>query len=64
MLQTLRKVFSFNSIAGDIPLLPTKMSEIKIVRKPRYDGRIKKRQWEDRRSDKGAGLDLDTKKVK
>ncbi|KAH0822550.1 hypothetical protein GEV33_000205 [Tenebrio molitor] len=33
------------------------MSEVKIVRKPRYDGRIKKRQWEDRRSDKGAGLD-------
>ncbi|XP_050308285.1 pseudouridylate synthase 1 homolog isoform X2 [Anthonomus grandis grandis] len=33
------------------------MSEVKVTRKPKYDGRTKKRQWEDRRSDKGAGLD-------
>ncbi|KAL1505798.1 hypothetical protein ABEB36_005276 [Hypothenemus hampei] len=33
------------------------MNENKVTRKPRYDGRTKKRQWEERRSDKGAGLD-------
>lgn len=27
------------------------MSEIKAVRKQRYDGRCKKRKWEERRSD-------------
>uniref|UniRef100_A0A1Y1JX55 Pseudouridylate synthase 1 homolog n=1 Tax=Photinus pyralis TaxID=7054 RepID=A0A1Y1JX55_PHOPY len=27
-----------------------------IIKKPKYDGRTKKRKWEDRRSDKGAGL--------
>lgn len=26
-------------------------------KKPKYDGRSKKRQWQDRRTDKGAGLD-------
>ncbi|KAF7282430.1 hypothetical protein GWI33_002660 [Rhynchophorus ferrugineus] len=33
------------------------MSQGPLGRKPRYDGRTKKRQWEERRSDKGAGLD-------
>ncbi|XP_060530503.1 pseudouridylate synthase 1 homolog [Cylas formicarius] len=33
------------------------MNKNKEVRKPRYDGRTKKRQWEERRSDKGEGLD-------
>lgn len=33
------------------------MSNSHSVRKPRYDGRTKKRQWEERRSDKGEGLD-------
>lgn len=56
MLQTIRKILPFNFFS-ELPRVPTKMSEVKIVRKPRYDGRIKKRQWEDRRSDKGAGLD-------
>ncbi|KAF5283528.1 hypothetical protein FQR65_LT13849 [Abscondita terminalis] len=27
-----------------------------VIKKPKYDGRTKKRKWEDRRSDKGAGL--------
>ncbi|XP_017776841.1 PREDICTED: tRNA pseudouridine synthase A, mitochondrial isoform X1 [Nicrophorus vespilloides] len=35
------------------------MSEIKnTIRKARYDGRTKKRKWEDRRADQGAGLDM------
>lgn len=32
------------------------------IRKIRYDGRIKKRKWEERRTDKGAAFDV--KKLK
>lgn len=34
------------------------MNEAVIVRKARYDGRSKKRQWEERRTDKGAAFDV------
>lgn len=37
--------------------LPDIVSEIKMPQKVRYDGRSKKRQWQERRTDKGAGLD-------
>ncbi|KAJ3666707.1 hypothetical protein Zmor_002141 [Zophobas morio] len=63
MLQTIRKILPFYFSSSDLPHLPSKMSEIKIVRKPRYDGRVKKRQWEERRSDKGAGLDATKSKL-
>ncbi|ENN71395.1 pseudouridylate synthase 1 homolog [Dendroctonus ponderosae] len=33
------------------------MNEGEVNKKPKYDGRSKKRQWQDRRTDKGAGLD-------
>lgn len=33
------------------------VSEIRMPQKVKYDGRSKKRQWQERRTDKGAGLD-------
>ncbi|XP_044259012.1 tRNA pseudouridine synthase A [Tribolium madens] len=63
MLQVIRKLIPFYSASPELPSLPTKMSEVKIVRKPRYDGRVKKRQWEERRSDKGEGLDSQKSKI-
>lgn len=62
MLQALRKLISI-SPSPELPPLVTTMSDIKIVRKPRYDGRVKKRQWEERRSDKGEGLDPKKSKI-
>lgn len=38
------------------PKLFSDMNEVKI-KKPHYDGRNKKRKWEERRSDKGEGLE-------
>lgn len=32
------------------------MSDIKAFKRTRYDGRTKKRQWEERRSDKGEAI--------
>ncbi|KAK5647427.1 hypothetical protein RI129_002319 [Pyrocoelia pectoralis] len=34
----------------------TNASAAMVIKKPRYDGRTKKRKWEERRSDKGAAL--------
>jgi len=39
------------------------MSKPNFVPKPKYDGRTKKRQWEERRSDKGEGLDPTKPKI-
>lgn len=39
------------------------MNEVHI-KKTRYDGRCKKRRWEDRRSDKGENLGVNSKQVK
>lgn len=39
------------------------MNEVKIKR-TRYDGRSKKRNWEERRTDKGVSIGLNTKKAK
>lgn len=33
------------------------MSESNVIRKPKYDGRSKKRKWEERRTDKGSAFD-------
>ncbi|CAH1159409.1 unnamed protein product [Phaedon cochleariae] len=49
------------------PIFSTKMEGTKPFKKEKYDGRTKKRQWEDRRTDKGEGLQIksdDPKKVK
>lgn len=35
------------------------MSDSRAFKKARYDGRSKKRQWEERRSDRGEGLGYD-----
>lgn len=40
-----------------------KMNEL-AIKKTRYDGRSKKRKWEDRRSDKGEVLEHDSKQSK
>lgn len=63
MLKTFRKIFPFRVSQSEIQNLPAVMSEVKIVRKPRYDGRIKKRQWEERRTDKGEGLNPTKSKI-
>ncbi|EEZ98974.2 pseudouridylate synthase 1 homolog [Tribolium castaneum] len=63
MLQAIRKLIPFYAPSPELPSLPIKMSEVKIVRKPRYDGRVKKRQWEERRSDKGEGLNFHKSKI-
>lgn len=36
----------------------------KIIKRTRYDGRSKKRNWEERRTDKGESLGLNLKKAK
>ncbi|KAG5862948.1 hypothetical protein JTB14_033690 [Gonioctena quinquepunctata] len=46
------------------PLFPSIMEDKKAPKKDRYDGRSKKRQWQDRRTDKGEGLDIGLKKPK
>nr|XP_023016254.1 tRNA pseudouridine synthase A [Leptinotarsa decemlineata] len=45
-------------------LFPSQMSDTKPIKKQKYDGRSKKRQWEDRRTDKGEGLNIGPKKQK
>ncbi|KAJ8936290.1 hypothetical protein NQ318_001483 [Aromia moschata] len=40
------------------------MSDMKVFKRARYDGRSKKRQWEERRSDKGEQFVDDPKKLK
>lgn len=51
-----RNVYSSSSLlcnSKHSPNYPSVMSEMKIIKKARYDGRSKKRRWEERRSDKG-----------
>lgn len=39
------------------------MNEVQI-KKPRYDGRTKKRKWEERRTDKGGAIGIISKQAK
>ncbi|KAJ8969988.1 hypothetical protein NQ317_007035 [Molorchus minor] len=66
---TKRGLFTFAKnlvyLKSDLPRpFPIKMSDTKLFKKNRYDGRSKKRQWEERRTDKSESFNKESKKIK
>ncbi|CAH2001968.1 unnamed protein product [Acanthoscelides obtectus] len=51
-------------LSSEGPIRIKDMNEKKPFQKPKYDGRSKKRQWEERRSDKGKSITSEPKKAK
>lgn len=65
LLKTItRNVYSSTSVLCNFnipPSYPATMSELRVIKRARYDGRSKKRRWEERRSDKGESLGFQPK---